>query len=84
MTVLSACTLLSYALYTVSPDTIQRFGSDRLKSTVPIVLSGLARYLYLMHRHGAGGQPEHVLLHAWPTQANVAGFVAVAGWAIYG
>jgi len=83
ITVLSACSVLAYALYTLSPETIQKFGSDRLKFTVPFVLFGLFRYLYLVHRRGAGGQPELVLLRDRPTQVNLAAYVATVLWAIY-
>ena len=84
ITVLSACSVLAYALYTLSPETIQKFGSDRLKFTVPFVLFGLFRYLYLVHRRGAGGQPELVLLRDRATQVNLAAYVATVLWAIYG
>lgn len=84
VTVLATCSILAYGLYTVAPDTLVRFGTDRLKLTVPFVLFGFARYLYLVHRHGAGGAPERVLLDDRPTQVNVALWLATAAWAIYG
>jgi 4-hydroxybenzoate polyprenyltransferase len=84
VTVLATCTILGYGLYTVAPDTLARFGTDRLKLTVPFVLFGLARYLYLVHRHGAGGAPERVLLDDRPTQVNLGLWLATAAWAIYG
>lgn len=83
ITVLSSCTVVAYALYTVSPETLHKFGSDRLKFTVPFVLFGLMRYLYLIHRRGEGGQPERVLLFDRPTQVNLAGYLATVVWAIY-
>ncbi len=83
ITVLSSSTVVAYALYTVSPETMHKFGSDRLKFTVPFVLFGLMRYLYLIHRRGDGGQPERVLLFDRPTQVNLAGYLATIAWAIY-
>jgi 4-hydroxybenzoate polyprenyltransferase len=83
ITVLSSCTVVAYALYTVSPETVHKFGSDRLKFTVPFVLFGLMRYLYLIHRRGAGGQPERVLLRDRPTQVNLAAYLATVAWALY-
>jgi 4-hydroxybenzoate polyprenyltransferase len=83
ITVLSSCTVVAYALYTVSPETLHKFGSDRLKFTVPFVLFGVMRYLYLIHRRGEGGQPERVLLFDRPTQVNLAGYLATIAWAIY-
>lgn len=83
-TILATCCILAYGLYTVAPDTLARFGTDRLKLTVPFVLFGFARYLYLVHRHGAGGAPERVLLDDRPTQVNVGLWIVTAAWAIYG
>jgi len=82
-TVLSACTVVAYSLYTVAPETVQKFGSDRLKFTVPFVLFGLFRYIYLVHRRGAGGQPEQVLLFDRPMQVNLVAYLATVAWAIY-
>ena len=42
--------ILAYGLYTVAPDTVAEVGSDQLKCTVPFVLYGILRYLYLVHR----------------------------------
>jgi len=83
ITVLSACTVLAYALYTRAPETVVKFGTDRLKFTVPFVLFGLFRYLYLVHRRSGGEQPELVLLFDRPTQLNLAAYLLVVAWAIY-
>jgi 4-hydroxybenzoate polyprenyltransferase len=82
-TILAACTILAYALYTLSPDTVAKFGTDRLKYTVPCVIYGLFRYLFLVHRHGAGGSPEKVLLSDPPLLADVALFLALVIWVLY-
>jgi 4-hydroxybenzoate polyprenyltransferase len=79
----SGTTVLAYSLYTLAPDTIAKFGTDRLKFTIPFVLFGIFRYLYLVHRRGEGGQPERVLLRDLPTQLNLVGYMAVVAWAIY-
>lgn len=50
----AACAILSYGLYTVSPETVQIHGSYALFYTLPFVIYGIFRYLYLLH-HGAGG-----------------------------
>jgi 4-hydroxybenzoate polyprenyltransferase len=84
VTVLSACTVLAYALYTLSAETIEKFGSDRLKYTVPFVLFGLFRYLHLVHRHMAGGEPERILFRDRATQLNLLGYTATVLWAVYG
>ncbi len=83
VTVTAGCTLLAYALYTVAPETIAKFHGDRLKYTIPFVLYGLFRYLFLVHRHGEGGQPERVLLRDRALQLGIAGWLATVVWAIY-
>lgn len=81
--VTSACAILAYALYTTAADTLAKFGTDRLKYTVPLVIFGLFRYLYLVARKGEGGHPERVLLRDRPTQLNLLAYVAVVAWALY-
>lgn len=80
----AAAAILAYALYTLSPDTLHKFGTDRLKYTVPFVLFGIFRYLWLAHRRGEGGEPERVLFRDRPTQLNLAAWLAVVAWALYG
>jgi len=60
--ILCAVTVVSYALYTVAPETITKFGTDRLVYTVPFVLYGLFRYLYLVEIKGDGGNPSTLAL----------------------
>ncbi len=60
--VVSASTVVSYALYTLSEETVTRFGTNRLGLTIPFVLFGILRYLDLVYRQEQGGRPERVLL----------------------
>jgi len=60
--VVAASTLLSYALYTMSEATVRKFGSEDLKLTIPFVVYGLFRYLYLIHVRKEGGNPGKDLL----------------------
>jgi 4-hydroxybenzoate polyprenyltransferase len=62
ISVVLGATVLAYALYTVAPDTVAKVGSEGLLATVPIVLYGLFRYLYLLHRHELGGSPTRALM----------------------
>lgn len=78
ISVVLGATVLSYALYTVAPDTVAKVGSEGLMATVPIVLYGLLRYLYLLHRHELGGSPARALLTDRPLLACVAVWFAVA------
>jgi 4-hydroxybenzoate polyprenyltransferase len=60
--VVTASTLMAYALYTVAPETAAKLGTTQLPLTIPFVLYGLFRYLYLMYRRDLGGNPsEHLL-----------------------
>jgi len=77
------CTVLAYSLYTLSQETIERHGTDRLKYTIPLVIMGVFRYLYLVHQRGGGGEPESILIGDRPLQAVLLVYAAIAGWALY-
>ena len=79
----AATAVLAYSLYTLSPDTVHKFGPARLKYTVPVVLVGIFRSLWRAHRNGEGGEPERVLFRDRATQVNLAAWLAVVAWAIY-
>ena len=83
MSISAASTILAYGLYTVSAETVTHVGTDRLKFTVPCVVYGVFRYLFLVHKRGAGGSPEKVLLSDGPLIIDIGLFVAVAAWALY-
>jgi len=78
ISVVLGATVLAYALYTVAPDTVAKVGSEGLLATVPIVLYGLFRYLYLLHKHELGGSPTRVLLTDRPLLICVVIWLAVA------
>jgi 4-hydroxybenzoate polyprenyltransferase len=60
--VVTASTLMAYALYTMATETHVRLGTARLPLTIPFVLYGIFRYLYLLYRRDLGGNPsEHLL-----------------------
>ena len=58
----AAGSIVSYSLYTVSSETLAMHGTDRLIYTVPFVIYGVFRYLFLLHRRGGGGDPAAALL----------------------
>ncbi|MAF66688.1 MAG: prenyltransferase [Planctomycetes bacterium] len=62
VTVLAACTILCYAMYTVSDETVSKFQTEHLVWTVPFVVFGLARYMLLVTNERAGGSPARTLL----------------------
>lgn len=55
--------VLAYSIYTIWPDTVSKFGSTDLVYTVPLVLMGVMRYLYLVYTKQKGGSPSRLLLH---------------------
>ncbi len=60
--IVTASTVMSYALYTLSADVRAKFPGKRLELTIPFVLFGIFRYLYLVHQKEEGGNPTRVLL----------------------
>lgn len=67
-----AATLVCYGVYTLWPDTVEKFGTTHLAFTIPVVAFGLFRYLDLVYRHEQGGRPEQLLLTDPPLLATVA------------
>jgi 4-hydroxybenzoate polyprenyltransferase len=67
--VVTASTVLAYAFYTISPEVVQHFGTDRLLYTVPFVIYGIFRYLYLIHQREEGGNPSELLVTDRPILA---------------
>ena len=78
ISVVLGATVLAYTLYTVAPDTVVKVGSEGLMATVPVVLYGLFRYLYLLHRHELGGSPTKALLTDRPLLVCVLLWLGIA------
>jgi len=70
--VVTASCLTAYAFYTLAPETVEKYKTERLALTIPFVIYGIFRYLYLVHRHEQGGSPGDVLLTDRPLLATVA------------
>ena len=75
---------IGYALYTVDAETIALHGTDRLIFTVPFVLYGLFRYLWVVYTKGGGGDPAWELLHDPHLIAATAGWLGATGWVLAG
>ena len=71
ISVVTASCLTAYAFYTTAPETRDKFQTDRLAWTIPFVLYGIFRYLYLVHRKEQGGSPTDVLLTDRPLLVDV-------------
>jgi 4-hydroxybenzoate polyprenyltransferase len=70
--VVTASCLTAYAFYTLAPETVEKYRTDRLAFTIPFVIYGIFRYLYLVHRKEQGGSPGDALLTDRPLLATVA------------
>ena len=82
--VVTASTLVSYVIYTVSPETVQKFQTDYLGLTLVFPLYGIFRYLYLVHQKEGGGSPSDMLLNDRPLLACVALWAISVAAIIYG
>jgi len=78
--IVSSATIITYALYTIQSATATQH--ENLKYTIPLVMYGIFRYLYLVHRKDLGGAPEQVLLEDRGIQATILLWIVVAVWAI--
>ena len=82
--VVTASTLIAYIFYTISPETVQNFGTEGLALTIPFPLYGIFRYLYLVHHRAGGGSPAEMLLADRPLLLCVALWVVSVVLVVYG
>jgi hypothetical protein len=73
MAVVTAGTVMTYALYTFSSENLPE--NHTMMLTIPFVIYGIFRYLYVIHIQGNGGAPDEVLLTDHSLQAAVGLFV---------
>jgi 4-hydroxybenzoate polyprenyltransferase len=82
--VVTSATVLAYSVYTIAPETLAKFGGRPLYLTIPFVLYGIFRYLYLMYAEEKGGNPSEHLLRDKATLVNVilwcAAVLAILTW----
>jgi len=69
--VVTSSALVTYALYTMSPEVMAKLGTRYLSFTIPFVLYGILRYLYLAYEKNEGGTPSSVLLRDRPLLINI-------------
>jgi 4-hydroxybenzoate polyprenyltransferase len=82
--VVTASTVTAYALYTMSPETVAKFHTHLLPATLPFVLYGIFRYLYLLYRRQLGGNPSELLLSDRALMLNAVGWICAVLLIIYG
>ncbi len=81
--IVTASTVMSYALYTISDETVLKFGTKSLIYTVPFVLYGIFRYLYLVHKKELGGNPTLAIIKDIPLLINLIMWIISATIIIY-
>jgi 4-hydroxybenzoate polyprenyltransferase len=82
--VVTASTVTAYALYTMSPETVAKFHTQLLPATLPFVLYGIFRYLYLLYRRQLGGNPSELFLNDRALLVNTVGWILAVLLIIYG
>lgn len=71
ISVVAASTVIAYCLYTISPETVEKFGTRNLIYSSIFVLYGIFRYLYLVHQKGSGGNPEELVIKDKPLLIDI-------------
>lgn len=75
--ILVGATIVCYTLYTVAPETVARFGTDKLIYGTIFVVYGMLRYMVLTQKTDNGGNPSKVLIGDKPLM------LAILGWGIF-
>jgi hypothetical protein len=84
VSVATAATVISYALYvTLGVSRTQVRHPEFMIWTLPFVLYGIFRYLYLAYRRDEGGAPEALLLQDIPLLVNVLLWLATVSFIFY-
>jgi 4-hydroxybenzoate polyprenyltransferase len=81
--VVTASTVVAYALYAVAPETQEKFHTSRLVYTVPLVLFGIFRYLYLIYQKPRQRNPTEAILKDIPSLVNLALWALAVLWIVY-
>ncbi len=83
ITVVTSATVVAYSIYTLSPETITKFGTKNLMYTIPFVLYGVFRYLYLIYQKETGGYPEEILVSDIPLIIGILLYAFAVWFIIY-
>ncbi|MGB6853609.1 MAG: decaprenyl-phosphate phosphoribosyltransferase, partial [Thermoanaerobaculia bacterium] len=82
--VVTASTVVSYAIYAISPETVERFHTRYLVYTIPLVLFGIFRYLYLIYQKTTDENPTEAILSDPPFLINMVLWAVAVMWIVYG
>ena len=81
--IVTSCTVLAYALYAFSPEVAEKLGTRHLGLTIPFVMYGIFRYLYLVHQRGEGENPTQLVTTDVPMFINLLLWGAATVVALY-
>ena len=84
ITITAAGIVMSYSLYTLSADTIAKHGTALLILTVPLVIYGVFRYLFLLHQHRQGEDPASDAVQDPHLVLTLLAWLALTLWLIAG
>jgi len=82
--VVTASSVVSYALYAVAPETVEKYRTQHLVYTIPMVLFGVFRYLYLMYQRPDERNPTEAILGDPPFLVNMLLWGLAVVWIVYG
>jgi 4-hydroxybenzoate polyprenyltransferase len=71
ISLVTASVVVMYMLYTFSTEVTAKLGTENLYLTIPFVVYGIFRYLYLIHKEERGGSPTEVLISDMPILISV-------------
>jgi len=77
ISIATATTLISYIMYALSPDVQQKFHTAKLYYTVPFVIFGIFRYLFLAYAKGKGESPADIIYTDLPFTLNIVLWISV-------
>jgi 4-hydroxybenzoate polyprenyltransferase len=83
VSIITACTVIAYSLYTISEETVRKFQTTHLVFTIPFVLFGIFRYLYLVHKQDFGGNPSKVIFSDYQLFLNIVLWILAVVYIIY-
>lgn len=84
ISVVTASAVVSYALYAIAPETAEKYDTQDLVYTIPLVLFGIFRYLYLTYQTDDERNPTEAILTDPPFLVNLALWGAAVLWIVYG
>lgn len=81
--VVTASTVVAYAMYAISPETAEKFHTGHLVFTIPMVLFGIFRYLYLIYQRPSKRNPTESILQDGPFLFNMLLWALAVLWIVY-